>query len=758
MRAINCTNGVRLDAARAALRRGVESHPLLWIALAAVAGVLVADGHWVAGGLIAAVVALALHGRGLRMAAVAAALVAGGHFGWKLSSQNALRAEVEEAGRIPARVTGRVIAEPRESANGWSALVSLRDGGEGKVWWRARGAAPGKGAIVAASGNFQPLPQRRNPGEFDVADWLFRMGVWGVFETHGAAAVVEPPAAFQQWGKRVRDGFRDAVTDGLDPVGREAAVIRAMVLGDMPDDQDAMIEAYRLSGTLHVFSVSGLHVAMVGMIVWCVLRMLRVPRRPAILVILVAMLGYVWITGTKPPAVRSLTMATVVLAAFLFRRRPDLLNALGVALLIAMVADGHLLFQVGVQLSFGVMAAIGMAAGWMSRGFAWMKRPEPYLPRLLYGPWRRRWMWCREWLVSAMGASSAASVGSLPLTLWHFGFASWISVLASPLIGIPVFFLMALALLAAGLSPLPEARVAVNRVNGWMAQACTGVATGFARVPGGHGTVARDRPGDRFLVVYDVGAGGAACLFDAGTAVLFDTGSARGFEYSVLPSLRHFAVRPRSVVLSHPDGGHLGGAADALDALPVRQILTPVERARSPGFRNVAEAARARDVAMVRGRKGTAYRISADAWLEVLYEPDPWNLGVVADERVMVTRLHWRGWRVLFTADAGLATERALLDQGGDLRADLVVAGRPGRDASLGDDFLAAVRPMAIVASHADFPADQRVPGRWQAACERRGIRVFHQGRTGAVTLVAEKDGALSIRGFLDGSDLRLHR
>lgn len=745
------------------LRRWVESLPLLWAALLAAAAVAAADEH-AAVGVLAGVPALAAvissGRRRVVLAAAAVAVLAAALHGARRVPQDGARQWVETAGRASATVAGQVISVPQGTGGGWSALVAIHHGGPaGKVWWRGGGPAPGKGSRIRAEGVFSPLPALRNPGEFDVAQWLYRQGAWGVFEARGVARVEQLPSRFEQTGARARAWFREAVTAGLDPAGREAAVIRAMVLGEMPVDDDVMIEAYRASGTLHVFSVSGMHVAMVGAILWCVLRLLRVPRRTAAVAIVLAMLGYAWLTGMKPPAVRAVTMAALVMGSFLLRRRPDLLNALGAALLLAVLLDGHLIFQVGVQLSFGVVAAIGFGTGWMTRRFAFIERREPYLPVPLYGPWRNAWLGVRQKTASAMGASSAASAGSLPLTLWHFGFASWISIIASPLIGLPVFALMTLALLATALSPFPAAREAVNRANGKVAALCTRMATGFAAVPLGSATLARDRPGDDFLIVYDAGHGsGAACLHDGGSSVLLDTAHRPGFRRTVLPSLRHLALRPESLTLSHPDGGHLGGAAEALDALPVRQILLPVERARSTAFRGVSTAAAERGIATTRGVRGQAYGISPSAWLEVLHEPDPQNWHAVADERVMVTRLHWHGWRILFTGDAGLATERRMRESGADLAADVIVAGRHRHDASLGDDFLAAVAPRAIVASHADHPPEERVPERWAAACEKRGIRMFHQGRSGAVTLVVEKDGALVIRGFLDGSELRLPR
>jgi beta-lactamase superfamily II metal-dependent hydrolase len=99
-----------------------------------------------------------------------------------------------------------------------------------------------------------------------------------------------------------------------------------------------------------------------------------------------------------------------------------------------------------------------------------------------------------------------------------------------------------------------------------------------------------------------------------------------------------------------------------------------------------------------------------------------------------------------------------MLESRRDLGADVIVAGRHRHDSSMGDAFLAAVKPRAIVAGHADFPPEERVPAAWQAACENAGIRVFHQGRTGGVTLVPGEDGTLTLRGFVDGAEVVLRK
>jgi beta-lactamase superfamily II metal-dependent hydrolase len=132
-----------------------------------------------------------------------------------------------------------------------------------------------------------------------------------------------------------------------------------------------------------------------------------------------------------------------------------------------------------------------------------------------------------------------------------------------------------------------------------------------------------------------------------------------------------------------------------------------------------------------------------------------WNR--LADERVMVVRLYWDGWRILFVSDAGWATERAMLEAGIDVGADVIVAGRHVHDASLGENFLRASGARAVIASHADFPVSEQVPGRWRRSTEAAGVAVFHQGESGAV--VVSRDGdTLVLRGWVDGREVVLRR
>ena len=747
---------------RAALTAFFARHPMLAAALAVAGCIALADRSLAAGGLAAAGCGglgcwFGNWRRGLAWALCG--VLALGLFSWRNHRRDTAAAGLLDP--VGGWVEGKALADGKGETGSWTAPVRLRGGAYNgtRVWWEGRGETPVAGSLVRARGNFRPLPAPRNPGEFDQSAWLRRQGVAAVFRSAWSNGQVET-SRLAAWGARVRMGFRKAVTAGLAEDSQAAIVIRAVVIGDVQPDADELIADFRNSGTLHIFSVSGTHVAMVASILWVLLRMAGVPRRWAVLALLPAIFGYTWISGNSPPALRSAWMASVFLGAFVFRRRPDLLNSLGLVLFIMLLWDGNLLFQPGVQLSYGVVVAIALGTAWAARAFAWLAQPPLYQPTSLLTRCQNLWLKGRRHLAQSLTVSLAALVGSTPLTIYHFGLVTPIALLANLVLMPLVFVLLAAAMLAAALYPIaPSAASLVNRANAVVANACASSAATMAAIPGGHFTIGRSN--QPFLLVYALDRGAAAACFATANdgAVLVDCGDRFGFKRRLLPSLRQLGVTPDSVVLSHPDGQHLGGGAPVWAAFPIRQALLPVARARSATYQAWVHDAPTAGIHTLQAATTTALPLPDGATLEVLHAPDPASTVTRADERVAIYRLHWRAWNILFTSDAGVSTETKLLSSGRDLAADVIIAGRHQSDLSLSDAFLERVHPAAIIASNAEFPVEERLPPQQAAFWRASGIRVFDQEQTGAVTLTVDAAGDLLLEGFVDHSCLRLkHR
>lgn len=736
-------------------------HPLFMAAMVACGCVFVADWNFPAGVGFALLLGLAggyVAGWRTGLGWVLCGMLAVGVFTERNEARIAEERSLLENGS--GEMEGRVMKDAKGYEGLWTAPACLLTGAHAgaTVWWEGRGELPVEGSRVKARGNFGPLPVMRNPGEFDQAGWLRSQGVAAVFH----AGWVRGEVVTNKWaemGAKFRHGFRAAVTEGLAEDSQEAVVIRAVVIGEQPPDAEELVAAFRNSGTLHAFSVSGMHVAMMGTIAWFLLRLAGVPRRVAVLVLLPLIFGYSWLTGNSPPAVRSAWMAAVFLGAFVSRRRPDLLNALGAVLLAAMLWDGRLLFQPGVQLSYGVVAAIAVGTKSAMKLFSWIAKPELYLPLAMMNRRQKAWLWLRTKVGQSLGVSLAAGIGSTPLTAYHFGLITPISVLAGIPFGLLVFMMLCASLLAAVLYPVaPSAAGRVNRLNAYVAKSCVLTAQGFSAIPGGHIQLKREsRP---FLLVYDLEHGAGAGVFSGGNggAVLMDCADRYSFRRRLVPSLRRLGVAPDAVILSHPDGGHLGGGEAVWESLPIRQVVLPVRGSRSLTFQSWLKDAPLAGVKTLQAADLQDLPMPDGARLEILHAPDDRSRNAVADDRVVIFRLHWHGWKLLFTSDAGVRTEKEMLEMHRDVSADVIIAGRHRGDQSLSDPFLDAVNPQAIIASHSDFPIVEQLKPETVKYWRSRGIKVIPQGESGGVTLRVDEAENLRLEGFADQSVMVLKR
>jgi competence protein ComEC len=747
--------GNGLDAMAGALMRQWARRPLFALASGLVS--LMALDHfspdflW-AGGLVFAALVLRFGGwkTGIIALVIAATVLGGGRF--RDARQVAEEARFSEIGL--ADVEARLSEDAVGEAGTWSAVARLRGDGYGgrKVRWIGTGEPPPAGTELKASGVFGSLGGERNPGVPDRAERLRNEGVVAVFRANGMRSEqwIGPVSS---WAAGIKMGFRESITVGLDEESLAAKVIRAVVLGERARDSLGLVRSFRESGTLHVFTVSGMHVMMLGSMIWFVLKWSGVPRRAAIPAIIAAMFGYAWLTGNGPAAVRAAWMGSVFLGAFAFRRRPDLLNALGAVLIVSLLFDHRMIRMPGVQLSYGVVAAIGLWTALARRCFSWIAADELFLPTSETGFWQRKWSAFRRKLAEALAVSTAASVGSLPLGAFHFGIVAPVSVFATVALVPIVYVLLGAALVSAMLRPLSEsAAVYLNRTNALAATACAKTAGFFASLPGASGSVAA--PKTDTLIIYDLGYGAAAACFTSvlGNSVLLDTGGKFSLESQVGPSLMRLGIRPDAVIFTHADAGHAAPPGLLMEMFPLRQVASGMVPSQGSVAAEWTDFS-AEGVRVFHSGKGQLLDLGGGAWAEVLLSPSDGHLGSLADDRAMVLRLHWKGWKILFTGDAGRLSEEALLESGADLGSDVIVGGLHESDFSLTEPFVSAVNPQVIIVASPAGSEMDRLRENQKKSWERKGMLFLDQRLAGGLTVTVSVADDLIIQGFADGSE-----
>jgi competence protein ComEC len=372
----------------------------------------------------------------------------------------------------------------------------------------------------------------------------------------------------------------------------------------------------------------------------------------------------------------------------------------------------------------------------LSRRFA----PDPFLPRSLFTPRRRALNNSLVWLARASSVSFAAWIGSLPLMLWYYHLVTLISLVAN-LVVVPIaFFVLAGALLSLVTAPVSSGLSLLFNNANWALTKLILAAVGlFAQIPGGHSYVEHPhRPSGALLEInaLDLRSGAALHLRGAHRDWLIDAGPTRDYDRVLLPYLRARGVnRLDGLVLTHGDAAHIGGASGVLLDFQPRQLIGTMAPARSSLHRKFVELVTAGKRTLRPLQAGDEFKLAREITARVLFPPAVFQ-GDRADDQALVVQLFVSGKsRALLMSDSGAETERVLLRNYPDLRADILIKGQHHSGDSGSPEFLDRVQPEAIVATSRDFPESERLKPEWTDAVRSRGIKLFRQDETGAVQI-----------------------
>jgi ComEC/Rec2-related protein len=751
---------------------------LLGPALAAVVGILLAEystvhAAWLAltaaVGLVAALVTRL--GTPSALVAIAAAFALAHTWQWRDDPARQWAAQLAPESR-EVRVIGVLTEEPKENPPGvYRAPLRVErwqlDGqrialtSEIVVRWSPE-KTPRYGDRWDITGVVSRIPPPRNPAEFNAADWWGRRGVFlelrGGKDTPARLLARHTGSPLQSAALSSRAWMLQTLGLGLDNAPQIRALIAGLTLGVRDTGADEFADAFRQTGTFHLFSVSGLHVGMVALLLWLVLRPLGLSRRRAVLVIIPSLFFYALITGASPPSIRAAVMLSVAFAGFLLDRPVSPANSLAAAALLLLGYDTNQLFSPGFQMSFSIVAAIFLLSPPLQEWFSRRLRPDPFLPRRLYSRRQEFASDAGHALSSTLGVSSAAWLGSLPLTLVVFHLLPVLAIPAN-MLSVPLAFgILAVSMLSLLAGPFSAWLATVFNNTSWgLASVLVAVVESTAALPGSY---VRFPPGwlqpPARLTVFDLGEGGAQLLRTPQQAWLFDSGSADDFRRIIDPALRAAGITHLDAfVVTHGDADHTGGAVVTLEATRPRRFLDSVLADRSRTRKNLQAAVRSSGRGKSLALPGDIARLGPHATVEILHPPAGGG-SRSADDQAIVARAEMEGFRVLLMSDAGAATEDSLVRQyGANLRSDIVVFGRHGEDITATDAFLRAVRPKVIVLNQADPFRDGSDEPTLRARLAATGAALFDQSVCGAVVITFRRDRA-SVRGFLDGQSVDL--
>jgi competence protein ComEC len=609
----------------------------------------------------------------------------------------------------------------------------------------ARGSRPrlsfAAGDLVRASARLGGGGSFRNFGAFSYERYLQGLGVHRRASTKSSLLVGRLSPARASSGRtrvsRVRLAIqrelerRFPAADGLD-ISPTGAVLEALLLGEDGRLDEATVENLQETGLYHLFAISGGHIAIITLLLFTLLRFLRLSRRPASLLLAVFLVFYTVLVEGSPSVLRATLMTIAVLAGRLLWRDVHVLNTIALSAFALLLANPFSLFDVGFELTYAATLAIILFM-------------PPLVRRLPRWPLR---------LAELAAMSAAAALGAAPLIARSFNrlaFSSFllnfpaiplvgvimglgyaflpVATLAPSLAGLPAALLGRLvslfAIVSHVLDPFPFLSIRVPTPPGWVMAgyfAALGLSLVRPRVRGQRPALLaaglafavllavrpfRPAPPGLRVTMIDVGQGESILVeFPDGATMVIDGGGLAGSPFDVgekvvSPVLwRKGITRIDVLVLTHGHPDHLDGLRALARNFRIGEFWEGRPAPAEGAYAALLESLPAR---VPRRRLGRGARLEiGKVPIEVLNPSpaeDPDSAAPAANENSLVLRMTWEGRSFLIMGDAGEPTERALLEAGFDLRGDVLAAGHHGSATATSAAFLAAVRPRLVLVS-----------------------------------------------------------
>ena len=732
----------------------------------------------------------------------------------------AIRGRIEQAFReLPAGGDPRRAAAIGPSSE---CVVSVEAHRAGSRWQPATGQALvivdgrppslGVGDRVRILGRGLRPSAALNPGEFD-----FRararanrcLSIVRVSSARGMRLLERAsPFAVSRWIEGLRARGLATLESHLSPA--RAPLASALLLGSresLPRDE---ADDFLATGTVHILSISGLHVGLLSLALFKLLRLAVVPRGWALAVIAAVTGGYMLLVRAETPVLRATLLVWLSCLAAAAGRKSPAINGLAVAAIVVLALRPADVLGAGAQLSFlSTAVLVGIAAALPSR-----QSPDDPIDRLIErsrSPVERliRSVAWQCWAGFAAGA--AVWIVTTPLVAARFHVVSpvglVVNVLVAPLVALAMawgFLCLVTAAVSTRLASICgaacdgmlacisavvhwSARVpgghwwvagppdwwvagwyaalaaallwfrpaALRRIRTWAIVAAAWIAVGLA-VDGLGAAVAARSAGLRGVVA----AMGHGCgiVFTTPTrkTLVFDAGrlgapaAARRSLAAVLWSERTRTID--HLVISHADVDHFNAVPELLDRFVVREVVAPEPLLASdaPAARELVAAFRDRGIPMRIVRAGDSFAIDPQCRVRVLHP----SSGAAAElaggtdnEASLVMAVEAAGRRWLLTGDLeGRAAQRFVAADPDG--CDVLVAPHHGSITSLPPDLASATQPSVVLVSGAEGRSWPLVREAYSAAAG--AAEVLQTGRAGAIAVEADA-ATLVVRRFSGG-------
>lgn len=298
---------------------------------------------------------------------------------------------------------------------------------------------------------------------------------------------------------KIFNAAKKAIISSVDGFHEGKSILLAMILGERDEIGKNLMNAFKSSGTMHIFAISGLHVGIISMMAVYILSFAGVSRKNVFYFITPFLFFYVYLTGMQPSAIRAAIMISVYFAAPVFGRKPDVFGSVAFTLIAVLLFNPLKLDEIGLVMSFAMVLGIILFMPRIQEILSFLSKDEESMAerRLAIVSERhgdakiraRRWprdlfILAKHRFISLFSVALCASLVSFPLTAYYFGLVCPYSVIANLMV-VPLSFPAILfSIMAVVLFPVwPGAHALFGRIAVLFAWAMKTISENMSSLP-----------------------------------------------------------------------------------------------------------------------------------------------------------------------------------------------------------------------------------------------------------------------------------
>lgn len=297
------------------------------------------------------------------------------------------------------------------------------------------------GDTLMLDGKVKRFDIATNEGQFDVQKFYYSQKIdFSLFDCRVQNLHCSNLKVWE-WLQDWKEKFVCVIERQLD--AEQAGVVAAMLYGEKGLLESEVKEIYRMSGISHILAISGLHVSVIGMALYRFLRKKQMGFGGSAIVAGCWILLYGQMTGFAVSTQRAIGMMLLSMGAKVLGRSNDLLNSLGIMVMILLVHNPFLLQYIGFDFSVLAICGVGITGKIFSEKEN-VDTPEIHVINAIKERNRGELLNCvkckaKSWL-SSMWMSIGIVVTTLPLVAFSYyeipSYSFLINMIILPMLGI----------------------------------------------------------------------------------------------------------------------------------------------------------------------------------------------------------------------------------------------------------------------------------------------------------------------------------